>query len=155
LLKPASSLIPFLPFIGQCQCKKGTLSFSLALGNNFPPVKPGDLLYKVKTNAVKYNVSGNPRIIITFEEAKEALIIRFRDNGIGLTREEKKNIYKKFYQGHRPGINSIAGSGIGLYLVQQIARLHRGKIIAESEGEGKGSLFTLTLPYERQEGDEG
>jgi signal transduction histidine kinase len=113
------------------------------------------LLMNILTNAVKYNISGNPRVIITFEEGKEALIIRFQDNGIGLTKEEKKNIFKKFYQGHRPGITSIGGSGIGLYLVQQVARLHRGKIIAESEGEGKGSLFTLTLPYERQEGDEG
>jgi len=113
------------------------------------------LLMNILTNAVKYNASGSPRIVISFEEGRDSLFIRFRDNGIGLTKEEKKSIFKKFYQGHRPDNVTSGGSGIGLYLVQQIARLHRGKITADSEGEGKGSLFTLSLSYSRKEGDEG
>jgi two-component system phosphate regulon sensor histidine kinase PhoR len=113
------------------------------------------LLMNILTNAIKYNISGSPRITVTFEEGEDALVIHFKDNGIGLTKDEKKNIFKKFYQGHRSDNVSAGGSGIGLYLVQQIARLHRGKITAESEGEGKGSLFTLTLPYSKKNGGAG
>jgi signal transduction histidine kinase len=47
----------------------------------------------------------------------------------------------------------VSGSGIGLYLVQQIARLHHGRITADSEGEDKGSVFTLILPSDRLEGN--
>jgi len=39
------------------------------------------------------------------------------------------------------------GSGLGLYLVQNIARIHKGKIVVESEGSGKGSVFILALPF--------
>jgi two-component system phosphate regulon sensor histidine kinase PhoR len=104
------------------------------------------LLMNILTNAVKYNASGNPRIDISFEMQNLSLLVRFRDNGIGIARDEKKKIFRKFYQGQRRENTPVGGSGIGLYLVQQIARLHHGKVLADSEGEGKGSLFTLILP---------
>ncbi|MEI7673801.1 MAG: HAMP domain-containing sensor histidine kinase [Deltaproteobacteria bacterium] len=104
------------------------------------------LLMNILTNAMKYNVSGKPRIEITFEEDQDSLRIRFRDNGIGIPQEERKRIFNKFYQGRHDERVPVGGSGIGLYLVQQIARLHHGKVIAESDGDGKGSVFTLTLP---------
>ncbi len=47
---------------------------------------------------------------------------------------------------------AVGGSGIGLYLVQQIARLHDGKVVADSEGLGKGSVFTLILPKKTPKG---
>lgn len=109
------------------------------------------LLMNILTNAMKYNASGKPRIDITFEQDRQSLQIRFRDNGIGIPKEERKRIFNKFYQGRQGDRFEICplpvgGSGIGLYLVQQIARLHQGKVAADSEGDGKGSVFTLTLP---------
>lgn len=105
------------------------------------------LLMNILTNAVKYNASGRPRIDISFERRKNSLLLRVRDNGIGIAEEEKTMIFRKFYRSrHKEGVPA-GGSGIGLYLVQQIARLHRGRMTANSEGEGKGSVFTLTLPY--------
>jgi len=104
------------------------------------------LLMNILTNAMKYNASGKPRIDITFEQDRHALRIRFRDNGIGIPKEQRKRIFSKFYQGRHDERVSVGGSGIGLYLVQQIARLHHGKVVADSEGDGKGSVFTLTLP---------
>ncbi len=105
------------------------------------------LLMNLLTNAMKYNISGKPRIDIIFEEEKKFLLIRFEDNGIGIRKGEKKKIFKIFYQGYHHESIPIGGSGIGLYLVHQIARLHHGKIDVESAGEDKGAVFTLRIPY--------
>ena len=104
------------------------------------------LLMNILTNAIKYNVSEKPRIDITFERKEKFLLIHFKDNGIGIAQAERRRIFRKFYQASHEGPSPVGGSGIGLYLVQQIARLHRGKMVADSEGTGKGSVLTLILP---------
>ena len=105
------------------------------------------LLMNILTNAKKYNNSGKPSIRITFEEGENIQMIRFEDNGIGIEKGERKKIFKKFYQSRNHKEHAVVGgTGIGLYLSQHIARLHRGQIIADSDGVGKGSVFTLTLP---------
>ena len=107
------------------------------------------LLMNILTNAKKYNNSSRPIIHNTFEEGENILQIRFRDNGIGIEKGERKKIFKKFYQGRNRDEHAVVGgSGIGLYLAQQIAKLHHGKLSADSEGAGKGSVFTLTLPLQ-------
>lgn len=105
------------------------------------------LLMNLLTNAVKYNESAEPEINITFFVKNRKLHIRFEDNGIGLKKTDTKKIFKKFYQVGRSDDMSAKGTGLGLYLVQNIARIHHGSIVAESKGEGKGSAFTLSLPY--------
>jgi two-component system phosphate regulon sensor histidine kinase PhoR len=110
------------------------------------------LLINIMTNAMKYNASGKPRIDITFEQDQNSMRIHFRDNGIGVPKDERKRIFRKFYQGQHDERVPAGGSGIGLYLVQQIARLHHGKVVAESVGDGKGSIFTLILPVNAPEG---
>jgi signal transduction histidine kinase len=104
------------------------------------------LLMNILTNAVKYNTSGKPRIDITFEKKEKSILVRFRDNGIGIAQAERQRIFSKFYQARHDGPAPVGGSGIGLYLVQQIARLHHGKMVADSDGVGKGSVLTLILP---------
>ena len=104
------------------------------------------LLMNLITNAIKYNNSDVPGIDVSFEMSNGNVTIRFADNGIGLDRTEIKKIFRKFYQIGRPLKMTTKGSGLGLYLVQSIARIHKGKIVADSPGGGKGSTFTLTLP---------
>jgi len=104
------------------------------------------LLMNLLVNAITYNDSGAPAVHITFLKRQDKLHIRFEDNGIGLEQSELKKIFKKFYQvGHADNM-SARGSGLGLYLVQHIARIHKGKVLAESKGKGKGSVFTLFFP---------
>ena len=98
------------------------------------------------TNAIKYNESEVPRLDITFEPKGRGLHIRFEDNGIGLQKSEIKKVFKKFYQIGRSDDMSAKGTGLGLHLVESIARIHKGKMIAESKGSGKGSVFSLILP---------
>jgi len=105
------------------------------------------LVLNLLNNAIKYNDSKLPRVDITFELQHRKLHIHFSDNGIGLEKPEIKKIFRKFYQvGHSDDM-SATGSGLGLYLIQTIARIHNGKVIAASMGSGKGSVFTLILPF--------
>ena len=107
------------------------------------------LLMNIFTNAVRYNDSEKPRVDVSFGLQDKMLQVRFRDNGIGIAKNERKKIFRKFYQGpHKEDRVLVRGSGIGLYMVQQIAKLHKGRIAADSEGSGKGSVFTLSLPFQ-------
>ncbi len=109
------------------------------------------LLMNLMTNAVKYNASGAPRVDITFTRQRRDLRIRFTDNGIGMERNQLKKIFRKFYQIGRSEDMSARGSGLGLYLAQNIARIHKGRILARSEGIGKGASFILVLPLSPME----
>jgi len=114
-------------------------------------------LMNILTNAVKYNKSDAPTVDIRFAARGKELQMRFEDNGIGIEKSEIRNIFKKFYQVGSTDDMTAKGSGLGLYMAQQIAKIHRGKLAAESRGTGKGSVFTLTLPLLGQEDkpDEG
>lgn len=105
------------------------------------------ILINLLTNAVKYNDAKTPEVDITFEPYHRKLHLKFEDNGIGIQQSEIKKIFRKFYQSGRSDDMSAKGSGLGLYLVQNIARIHKGKVVAESKGSGKGSVFRLILPY--------
>jgi two-component system, OmpR family, phosphate regulon sensor histidine kinase PhoR len=109
------------------------------------------LLMNLFTNAIKYNESEVPRLDITFESKGRGLHIRFEDNGIGLPKSEFRKVFKKFYQIGRSDDMSAKGTGLGLYLVESIARFHKGKMIAESKGHGQGSVFFLILPLKTPE----
>lgn len=104
------------------------------------------LLMNLTTNAVKYNRSAEPALKITFELRRKRGYVYFQDNGIGIEKSELKKIFRKFYQVGRSDDMSARGSGLGLYLVDLVAKIHNGKISAKSEGPGKGACFTLALP---------
>jgi signal transduction histidine kinase len=104
------------------------------------------LLMNLMINAVKYNDSKIPTIDISIIPIKNELHICFKDNGIGFEKGEIKKIFRKFYQIGSSKNMTAKGTGLGLYLVQTIARIHKGKVSAESSGSSKGSTFTLMLP---------
>ncbi len=104
------------------------------------------LLMNLLTNAVKYNQAEQPQIWIAFEVQSSKLLIRFSDNGLGLRKSDLKKIFRKFYQVGKSDNMSAMGGGLGLYIAQQIAKRHNGKITAQSAGLGQGSVFTLALP---------
>ena len=120
-------------------------------GSVIPPLFDMFLM-NILTNAVKYNQSGAPAVDIRFVPRGKELQLRFEDNGIGIEKSEIRNIFKKFYQVGSTDDMTAKGSGLGLYLARQIAKIHRGRLAAESRGAGKGSVFTLTLPLRAGEG---
>jgi len=104
------------------------------------------LLMNLLTNAFKYNESKVPRVDITFMPKGRKLYICFEDNGIGLRRPEIKKIFRKFYQTGKSENMTAKGSGLGLYLVDSIIRLHKGRIMAANRENNPGSVFTIILP---------
>jgi two-component system, OmpR family, phosphate regulon sensor histidine kinase PhoR len=104
------------------------------------------LVMNLLTNAVKYNQSEQPCIDIRFQAGRRYLRIRFEDNGIGIDKRDARKIFRRFYQAGRPGRLQAKGSGLGLNLVQHIARIHKGRVEAEGRTDADGSVFTLILP---------
>ncbi|MEJ2660042.1 MAG: HAMP domain-containing sensor histidine kinase [Desulfobacteraceae bacterium] len=139
--------------LARIESKSFTGDFScLPEGKHYCHVNPSlfdILLMNLLTNAAKYNASERPEIHITLEPRSNRLRILFRDNGIGFDRRERNKIFKKFYQVGRSEDMSAKGSGIGLFLAQSIAKIHKGRLKASSDGPGSGAVFTLTLPLHK------
>lgn len=97
-------------------------------------------------NAVKY--SGEmPKVSVRIKKSAEKKVeIFIKDNGVGMQTADLKRIFKRFYR--VPGISSqtAKGTGLGLFIVKAIVENHGGKIMAESKGEEKGSVFIVQLP---------
>jgi signal transduction histidine kinase len=72
------------------------------------------------------------------------VVVRVRDNGIGIAQPELKRIFKRFYR--IPDQLRVKGTGIGLFIVRSVAKRHGGRAWAESAGQGQGSTFVLQLP---------
>jgi signal transduction histidine kinase len=89
---------------------------------------------------------------ITLETGHDRVRLLFQDNGIGLAPGQAKKIFRKFYQEERPGRPQSGGSGLGLYLVEQIVRQHKGKVRAISRGPEQGTRFEVLLPRRRKKG---
>jgi signal transduction histidine kinase len=104
------------------------------------------LVMNLLVNAIKYNESDPPQVDVRFAVRNRQLRIDFIDNGIGIDRRESRKIFKRFYQAGRPDGSQPRGSGLGLNLVQHIARLHKGRVEAANRDDAQGSVFSLVLP---------
>jgi len=93
-------------------------------------------------NARKY--SDDPKIQLTAYAHKGKLFITISDNGQGIAKEDIKKIFSKYYRVKNGDVHKVKGYGLGLYYVQKIIKMHRGKISVESE-LGKGTKFILSL----------
>src|SRR5260221_1441250 len=97
-------------------------------------------------NAVQYS-GQQPSIVVDVETPNiDTVILRVRDNGVGIPPEELKRIFKRFYRVQSQANGPVKGTGLGLFIVRSIARRHGGEAFAESEGEGRGSTFIMRLP---------
>jgi two-component system, OmpR family, sensor histidine kinase SenX3 len=105
------------------------------------------VLSNLLDNAVKYS---RERVQVAIEVAApspDTVWVRVKDRGVGIPRAQLKRIFQRFYRFQTRGYN-VKGTGLGLYIVRAIARSHGGRVFAQSEGEGRGSTFTVQLPRE-------
>jgi signal transduction histidine kinase len=98
-------------------------------------------LLNIIENGCKYSINHMTKVLIA--SSRFGLTITFQDNGIGIPKEDIGNIFEPFYRGSNTAV--IKGHGIGLSMVKNIIKLHKGAIQIESE-EGFGTTITLTLP---------
>ncbi len=107
------------------------------------------VMYNLLSNAVKFTPEGG-RIKIEVKKEKEFLKVSVEDTGIGIPKEYLDKIFEPFFQVKTNLKDKPHGTGLGLSIAKTIVELHKGKIWAESEGEGKGSKFTFILPIKRE-----
>lgn len=112
------------------------------------PDKIQNVLHNLISNAIKYSERGDirliGRIVPATEDEPESILLGVKDQGMGLTEADLKKVGEKFFRTVHS--RTVAGTGIGLFLVTAIAKRHNGKITPESEGLGKGSTFWFKFP---------
>jgi signal transduction histidine kinase len=97
-------------------------------------------------NAIKYSGSIVNVTVETAMAEGKFVTLRVKDEGLGIPKMELKQIFKRFYRVAGPNATRVKGTGLGLYIVRSVAKRHRGRVWAESEGPGRGSTFVLQLP---------
>jgi signal transduction histidine kinase/ActR/RegA family two-component response regulator len=108
-------------------------------------VRLAQVLANLLTNAAKYTEPGGHIELKAGRQGAE-IVIRARDDGIGIPRDILPRIFNMFVQGERSVDRSEGGLGIGLTLVRSLVHMHGGSVIALSEGAGHGAEFVVRLP---------
>jgi two-component system phosphate regulon sensor histidine kinase PhoR len=100
------------------------------------------------SNAVKYSPAGG-RVDVDLTARAGIARVSVKDTGVGIAKEDLPVLFTRFGRISTPQTNHLPGTGLGLYLGRQLARLHGGEITVESEPD-RGSTFTLHLPLAAQ-----
>lgn len=95
-------------------------------------------------NSIKYTLEGS--VLVKLTKQNEKIIFSVTDTGIGITTEDKKRLFTEGGRGKDSTKVNVSSTGYGLFIAKQIIEGHKGRIWAESKGEGKGSTFTVELP---------
>ena len=112
------------------------------------PVRLEQVLANLLTNAAKYTEPGG-RIALEAVREADLLVVRVRDNGVGIAPEVLPRVFDLFVQADATADRSQGGLGIGLTLVRSLVEMHGGTVSASSAGPGLGSEFVVSLPWRR------
>ncbi len=130
------------------QSKNLTFTLDMKEGEKFmvnaDPVKIKQVFLNLTDNSIKYTQEGG-FVTISLVRVDGTIEFTVKDNGVGISAETKAKLFEKFSRGEGGKMNT-GGSGLGLYLARQIAMAHKGEVIIDSEGLGKGSIFKVTIP---------
>jgi two-component system, OmpR family, sensor histidine kinase VicK len=114
--------------------------------------KMTQVLDNIISNALKYSPEGG-QVTFTVEEELNFIIISIADEGMGIPSENLDNIFERFFRVDKARTRKLGGTGLGLAIAKEMVNAHGGGIWATSE-EGKGTIISFSLPYERSEEDD-
>ena len=126
--------------------KKGSVSLHLnadmqeIIGNETHLI---NVMVNIIDNAIKY-CDKAPEIVISTENIKDKIVLKFQDNGVGMSKNVQNKIFDKFYREQTGDLHNIKGHGLGLAYVKKIIDYHNGNISLESAID-KGSIFSIEL----------
>lgn len=103
-----------------------------------------NVIVNILENAIKYSPE-IPKIDIYTENIKDMILIKIKDQGLGMSKVAQKRVFEKFYREHTGDLHNVKGHGLGLSYVKRIVEDHNGQVFVESE-KGKGSTFIIKLP---------
>ncbi len=130
------------------QSKNIVFTLDMAAGETFvvnvDPTKIKQVFLNLTDNSIKYT-HDNGTVEVSLKRVDDTVVFAVKDNGVGISPETKAKLFEKFSRGEGGKLNT-GGSGLGLYLAKQIAIAHKGDVVIESEGLGKGSVFKVVLP---------
>jgi len=103
-------------------------------------------VFNVLDNAIKY--SGEKVDVRVDLEApdEKRIVLRVQDKGVGIPPDDVKRVFRRFYRVTHRSLAHVKGTGLGLFIVKAIAKKHGGKVLAESDGVGRGTTIVLELP---------
>ncbi len=134
------------------KCLNNEISLELKIADSLSELeltiderKIKQVLYNLLSNAAKFTPDGGA-IRIEADKNDTMIHVKVSDTGIGLAPESQEKIFEEFYQVEGGITDKTPGTGLGLPLSRRIIELHGGSITSSSEGLGKGSCFTFTLP---------
>lgn len=104
------------------------------------------IVWNLLTNAVKFTPKGG-RIQVKVQRVESHVEVVVTDSGIGISKEFLPHVFDRFRQADASTTRIHGGLGLGLSIVHQLVDLHGGTVSVQSEGEGKGATFTITLPF--------
>lgn len=132
----------------QSELKKASVKVSRQLGRKYHIIADEYMVRMIienlLSNAIKYTSPGG-KITLAAKRDPHMYSLSVHDTGVGIAKKDLDKLFKQFSRIPNERTAQVAGSGVGLYLAQNFARLHDGEIIVKSK-EGKGSTFTLRLP---------
>jgi len=103
-----------------------------------------ELVNNLIENSIRYTKEG--KIIVGLDKKDHKIIFSVKDTGVGITEEDKKNLFTEGGRGKDSVKVNVDSTGYGLYTVKLIVDAHKGTVSAQSEGENKGSQFYVELP---------
>jgi len=103
-----------------------------------------NLIVNMLDNAIKYS-DGSPKINLSTSNVNNSILLKIKDDGIGMDANTQKHIFEKFFREQRGNIHNVKGHGLGLSYVKKILQLHGGDIVLNSK-LGEGTTFTITIP---------